>query len=297
MLNIKMKNAVFISLPVLFVLFIAIALLKNRSSHNSLENDSNTKTLAEKERILRFWEIYREATNQRLAGQIKEAAEGYRNALALNSEHEDALYYLGNMCVELGEYQTAEESWQHLAQVNPQSARAHLQLGNLYLNYEQKEFFNLDRAEDQFQQALQINQEETGPTLRLGHVALIRGDLPKAKHYFDAVIATHFKSVEAHFLNGYVAWKTGNAEMATTMFSEAIKFSQADKPVQGVLSEGDTKTGRAHTLPETPKRQTLFQPYFGDLAELEEASAPQQMQIRYRKMEILVEQIRRKTQS
>jgi tetratricopeptide (TPR) repeat protein len=287
-----MKKVLLILASVVLALLVGIAFLKNRSSQDSSEKGAETKTIAEKERILRFWQIYREATDLRLAGKIKEAAEGYRHALALNGEHEDALYYLGNMCVELGEYQTAEESWQRLAQVNPHSARAHLQLGNLYLNYEQKEFFNLDSAEAEFHQALQINQEETGPTLRLGHVALIRGDLPKAKHYFDAVIATNFKSVEAHFLNGYVAWKTGNAETAKAMFREAIKFSQADKPVKGVLSEGDTKSGRAHTLPETPKRQTLFQPYFGDLATLEESSLPQQMRDRYRKLAALLQQMK-----
>jgi tetratricopeptide (TPR) repeat protein len=227
-----------------------------------------------------------------MAGRTREAAEGYRQALTLNGEHEDALHYLGNMCVELGEYQAAEASWRRLAQVNPQSARAHLQLGNLYLNFEQKEFFNLSRAEEEFQRALQINQEETGPTLRLGHVALIRGDLPRAQSYFDAVIATHYKSVEAHFLKGYVAWKTGNTSTAETMFSEAVKFSQADKPVQGVLSEGDTKTGRAHVAPPSSKRQTLFQDRFGDLADLNETSVSQQMRARYEKLEALLKQMR-----
>ncbi|MCI0699010.1 tetratricopeptide repeat protein [candidate division KSB1 bacterium] len=291
-----MKKAVCISLPVLLVLLMAIAFLKNRSSHDGSENDSNTKTLAEKERIKRFWEIYREATDHRMAGKIKEAAESYRHALALNGRHEDALYYLGNISLELGEYQTAEDSWQHLAQINPHSARAHLQLGNLYLSFGQKEFFNLDSAEAEFQKALQINQEETGPVLRLGHIALIRGDLPKAQHYFEAVIATNFKSVEAHFLNGYVARKAGNASKAKKLFSEAIKFSQAEKPVKGVMSEGDTKSGRPHALPETPKRHTLFQPYFGDLAEVDETSAAQQMQVRYQKLEAFLAQIREKAQ-
>ncbi len=291
-----MKKAVFISLPVLFVLLMAIAFLKNRSSHDSSENDANAKTLAEKERIKRFWEIYRAATDHRMAGRIKEAAESYRRALALNGGHEDALYYLGNSCLELGEYQTAEASWQRLAQINSHSARAHLQLGNLYLSFGQKEFFNLDSAEAEFQKALRINQEETGPVLRLGQIALIRGDLPKAQNYFDAVIATNFKSVEAHFLNGYIAWKAGNASKAKKLFSEAIKFSQADKPVQGVLSEGDTKSGHAQVASAPSKHRTLFQDCFDDLAELDEASAPQQMQARYQKLEALLEQIRKKAQ-
>jgi len=287
-----MKKNVYLSLSALLVLLAAITILKLRSSQDNSENSLNAKTPAEKERITRFWEIYREATDQRLVGKTKEAAEGYRNALALNDKHEDALYYLGNLCVELADYKTAEEAWRRLAHVNPHSARAHLQLGDLYLNFEQKEFFSLDKAEEEFQNALKINQEETGPVLRLGHIALIRGDLPKAQHYFDAVIATNFKSVEAHFLNGYISWKTGNPAQAKKMFSAAVKHSAAEKPVQSVLSEGDTKSGRAHTLPETSKRRTLFQPFIGDLAGLEESSLPQQMQARYRKLAALLQQMK-----
>jgi tetratricopeptide (TPR) repeat protein len=286
-----MKKNFLIFFSALLVLVAIIAFLKTRSPQEGSANGADAKTLAEKERIKRFWEIYRDATAHRMAGRTPEAAAGYREALALNGEHEDALYYLGNMCLDLGEYKTAEESWQRLAQINPHSARAHLQLGNLYLNVEQQKFFNLNNAEREFQQALQINQEETGPLLRLGHIALIRGDLPNAQHFFDAVIATNFKSVEAHFLSGYVAWKTGNLSKAKNMFSEAIKHYETEKPVQGVLSEGDTKTGRAHVALE---RQTLFQPYFGDLAGLDETSAAPQMQARYRKLAAFVELIRKK---
>jgi tetratricopeptide (TPR) repeat protein len=286
-----MKKILTIFFSMLFVLLAAIAFLKTRSARERSANGAGGKTLAEKERIKRFWEIYRDATAHRMAGRTPEAAAGYRDALALNGNHEDALYYFGNVCLELGDCQTAEESWQRLAQINPHSARAHLQLGNLYLRFEQKEFFNLDRAEAEFQKAQQINQEETGPMLRLGHIALIRGDLPAAQHDFDAVIATNFKSVEAHFLSGYIAWKTGNAAKASKLFIAAIKFSQADKPAKGVLSEGDTKTGRAHLAPEQAERRTLFQPYFGDLAGLDEAGAPQQMQSRYRKLQAFLERI------
>jgi tetratricopeptide (TPR) repeat protein len=287
-----MNKPFYISLVVLLILLAAITMLKLRSSQDDPEHSLNAKTPAEQERITRFWEIYREATDQRLAGKTKEAAEGYRNALALNDKHEDALYYLGNLCVELGDYKTAEEAWRRLTHINPHSARAHLQLGDLYLNFKQKEFFNLDNAEEEFQNALKINQEETGPVLRLGHIALIRGDLPKAQHYFDAVIATNFKSVEAHFLNGYIAWKTGHTAQARKMFNTAVQHSAAEKPVQGVLSEGDTKSGRAHTLPETAKRRMLFQPFFGDLAGLEKSSLPQQMQDRYRKLAALLQQMK-----
>jgi hypothetical protein len=80
---------------------------------------------------------------------------------------------------------------------------------------------------------------------------------------------------------------------AKKLFSEAIKFSQTDKLVKDALSEGDTKTEHAQTLPETSKRQTLFHPYFGDLAELDEKSVAQQMQARYQKLDAFLEQIRK----
>ncbi|MBI4421528.1 MAG: VCBS repeat-containing protein [Gemmatimonadetes bacterium] len=176
--------------------------------------------------IREFWEIYRAATGHRAAGRIGAARDAYRRALELNPRHEDALYYLGNMALELGGYDEARSAWARLVQVNPRSARAHSRLGDLYGCMDPGAPRDFARAEAEFRRALQLNREETGSLLHLGEIALLRGDLADAISYLDTVMGSHSRSVEAHFLKGYVAWKRGQPERAAALFRTAVALAR-----------------------------------------------------------------------
>jgi tetratricopeptide (TPR) repeat protein len=292
-----MKRVFFTILAGLLVLFIITLAFKFESSNVENEQGDDEKKIVEKEKIQRFWKIYRQAREHRIAGRLKEAAEDYQTALVLNDQHEDALYYLGNVSLELGRFKDAEKAWKRLVEVNPNSARAHFQLGDLYLCLEREEFFNVASAEAEFRQALEINREETGALLRLGQIALIRGNLSEAGRYFDAVTASNYQSVEAHFLKGYIAWKKGNWQKALALLGKAVKYSRPSKPVKGVLGEGDTKSGRPLSLSERTHCRPLFYTHVKDLSGLDESSLSQQMEGRYQKVDAFLEQVRSKVQS
>jgi len=228
---------------------------------------------------------------------MQDAAVAYRRALEYNEKHEDALYYLGNVYLELGEHKAAEKAWRRLLKVNPYSARAHFQLGDLYLSFDDGKYFDIDTAEAEYRRALEINKEETAPTLRLGYVALIRGNLPESQRYFDAVIGSNYKSVEAHFLNGYVAWKRGDPQKALTLYEKAVKYSFPERPGKGVLGEGDTKAGGAFVLPESSKHQTLFDVFIRDLSVMDKTKISQQMDSQYQKLDAFLTQIRANVKS
>lgn len=205
---------------------------------------SDSAAAAQREQVQRFWELYRRATAHRVAGRLEEAVGPYREALALNPAHEDALYYLGNTLFELGWPAEAEGAWRRLAEAAPHSARAHAQLGTLYSCPAYPPFMDLAGAAREFQQALAINQEETGPLVRLGQIALLRGAHEDAWRYLDAVTRSHERSVEAHFLKGYVAWQRGDRAEARRLFSAAVRATQARSEPAGVPGEGDTRSGR-----------------------------------------------------
>ncbi len=287
-----MKRTLIISLVVLIFLFAGITLLKSPSSRSNPEIGVSEKTIPEKEKIRQFWRFYRQATQDRLSGKMEEAAVAYRKALEYNGKHEDALYYLGNVYLELGEHEGAEKAWRRLLRINPYSARAHFQLGDLYLSFEDEQYFNVDAAEAEYRRALEINKEETSPTLRLGYVALIRGNLSESKRYFDAVIGSNYKSVEAHFLKGYIAWKEGNPQRALIAYKDAVKYARPEQPKRGVLGEGDTKGGRSFVLPESSKHQTLFDVFIRDLSLSDGGNFSRQMENRYRKLDAFLTQIR-----
>jgi tetratricopeptide (TPR) repeat protein len=193
--------------------------------------------------VREFWSRYREGTTARVAGRIGEARDAYRKALELNPRHEDVLYYLGNMELELGDFGAAEIAWRRLVDINPGSARTHSRLGDLYACPDSGAPWKLARAQAEYARAAELNREETGPLVRLGEVAVLRGDMATAVRQFDAVIVTHPRSVEAHYLKGYVAWKRGQSAAAAAELQNAVALASAPQPVQQAPSEGDTKQG------------------------------------------------------
>jgi len=199
----------------------------------------------ERERITEFWSRYREATALRIAGKIAEAARGYDRALALNGRHEDGLYYLGSLQLELGNFPEAERAWQRLAAVNPGSARAHSRLGALYLCLDPGAPFSPARAIEQFRRAHEINKEETGPLLHLAEASILGGDPTGAAGYLVAVLGSNASSPPANFYQGYLAWKTGRAEPARAAFARAMQGAALAAPglPTGATQEGDTRKG------------------------------------------------------
>ena len=243
-----------------------------------------------KERIRRFWEVYREATLSKQTGQWEQAAAGYREALAIDPRHEDALYYLGNALFELGRYEEAAAFWRQLAEVNPLSARAHAQLGAVYSCRAPGAPFDLDIAEQECRRALAINQEESGPVLKLGEVLLLKGDLEQARSYFLAASRTNFKSVEAHYLAGYIAWRKGERAGALSALQKAVILSQAERPPAGVPGEGDTKKKAAQPiLSEGAGRKSSFTPYWSALKDWKEGDAsPERTDAEYGRVDRLL---------
>ena len=225
------------------VLYAVVAVLKGRSPTTSGGADSTAVSAADRDRVLRFWETYRRATALRIAGDPREAAAEYTRALTLDPEHHDALYYLGNMEFELGNFPAAERAWQRLIELEPTSARAHSQLGTLYFCIGGDTILQPDSAAAEFRRAAAINPEETGPLLSLGEIALVQGDAQRALDYFDAVLGSNYSSVAAHFYKGYLAWQSGAPEQASELLTAARLHAAPVAPKPDASNEGDTRTG------------------------------------------------------
>jgi tetratricopeptide (TPR) repeat protein len=261
-----------------------VMLLRVRAGRVDVAPDSAAAPAGAKAGIAEFWQVYRLATEHRVAGRIGEALDAYSRALELNLRHEDALYYLGNMHLELGHYQAARTAWERLADVNPGSSRAHSRLGDLHACLELGAPLDLSRAEAEFRRASEINREETGPLLRLGEVALIRGDLSGATQHLDAVIGSNHTSVEGHFLKGYVAWKRGEPDRAAALFAQAAEFARSAQPAPSLPGEGDTKRGLAPMVARTSRCQA-FQALIDALPQAAEASLSAHMTALYQQLD------------
>lgn len=266
----------------ILIAFLFIAYLKDEPAEEKVNSESSLVGTEERENIKQFWSHYRKATALRIDGKWSAAIEEYENALAFNGRHEDALYYLGNMYWEVRKYNRAGETWIKLKDVNPNSARVHFQLGNLYLNTQLPELFNIQKAESEFLRTLEINKEETGPLLALGQISLIKGDHDAAREYFSDVIGSNFKSVEAHFLKGYVAWKRGDRKDALNLFTESVALSAPKKDETEVIGEGDTKSGKSF---ERKNDQDLFYAHILELADIKNKDLGNEMDNKYQKVD------------
>ena len=128
-----MRRSLIVLGAAFLLLFGAVAVWKQNPEQHGPDRHTKQQATDERERVHAFWQRYREATAHRLAGRREAALEAYRQALALDPQHEDALYYLGNVHLERGAHADAARAWKRLAALNPRSSRAHLRLGDLYL--------------------------------------------------------------------------------------------------------------------------------------------------------------------
>ena len=272
----------------LVLLFLGITLLKKQDATEVSGPEITSYSSQGKERIKAFWAHYYLATDHRIAGDWEQAAIAYEKALEINDQHEDALYYLGNMYLELNRSEDAKENWTRLVELNPQSARGHFQLGNLYLS---DPLFNIQLAEKEFNRSMEINKEETGALLRLGQVYLLKGQVEEAQSYFNAVIGSNFKSIEAHILAGYLAWKREDEQKAKEMFRNAWKYAKDDLSPKEVLGEGDTKGGKSF---ERPIARDLFHAFIQPLPKISEERLFQEMNNIYQDLDKYLIEMKRK---
>ncbi len=282
-----MTQRVGVAAAALALAFLAVALMKARSTPS--DERARRVAVTNREAVVEFWELYRKATDHRLAERTGAAIEAYERALALNDAHEDALYYLGNMYRDAGRNADAGDAWTRLADINPQSARAHAELADLHFCFPDDPRFDLARAEVEVRRALEINKEETGPLLRLGQIALVKGEYQDAGAYFDQVIASNYTSIEAHFLKGYIAWKGRQADDALTFFGHAVRLGRPETPAGGVLGEGDTKTGSAPLLAGQPSCWGM-EAVTGDLDRVMGTDLAREMNQLYRRLSTSLEQ-------
>src|SRR5262245_40728580 len=160
--------------------------------------------------------------------------------------------------METGNRSAAGAAWETLVAVKPHSARGHLALGAMLASPDDPASRDLPRAERLFRRAHEINAEETGPMLRLGEVLILTGRLEEAGKWLRSAARTNPKSVEAAFLAGYVQWESGDRVAASDYYRKALGAARADRPVRGVLGEGDRKSPQPrHGAPPPPLKDPM----------------------------------------
>jgi len=191
--------------------------------------------------VSRFWEKERAAMDaMQRSHDAATAAKLFREALAIDPEHEDSRYYLANCVAAQGDFPGAVAQLDVLVRINPQSHRALQRKGELLASAASSRS-DLERARTPLMAALELNPEETGTLVLLGEVALSTGDFGTAERHLTHACQANVRAARAWFLRGYIAWKQSDASRAAAMLKAARAALGADWKPQGAVLEGDVK--------------------------------------------------------
>ena len=205
----------------------------------------------------RLWDLKAGAQRAYHAGRWNEAADAFREMLALDPSNLDALYSLGNALLESAKYAGALDAWQRLATVNPQSARAWLQIGILHTMPAAGAAYDLNEAVAAFRRAHELNREESRSLVLWGEAALAAGDVATAADVVSTAHRMNPQDPAASYLSAYVAWTRGRRERARELL-EAAKGAFAETPSAAASAEGDIRSDRMLEARRRAAHRRLF---------------------------------------
>ena len=244
-----MKRPLIFLAAIVAAIFLIITVLRWRSEETARAPAGPDEA---RQRVRDFWEEFNRAGAFRTQGKFREAADSYVKCLALNPRHEDSLYYLATSLHELGEYDAAVTTLHKLIDVNPESARAHSQLGNTLSALAPGAPLDFNAAREAYRRNIEVNKEQAGPFLRLGALALNEGKFEEAHGHFRVGAASG--APEAAYLIAYTHFLQGHRDKTATPLLKIVEAYEKDKKItaKGVLSEGDI-------LPGPDKRLTALE--------------------------------------
>jgi Tfp pilus assembly protein PilF len=195
--------------------------------------------LTDREQVLEFWNLQRAGMDAvKIEGDLPKAIGLFRQALALDPQHEDSRYYLANCLAAEGDLSEALVELDTMRRLSPGSHRAHKQWGVLRAMTAETEA-DLEAAGRALERALEINQEATGSLLVLGEIALMQEDRALADDRLARATRTNPKAVGGFFLRGYVAWKNGESADAGRYLEAAQAARGPEWKPEGTVAEGD----------------------------------------------------------
>lgn len=195
----------------------------------------------DKARLVQFWSKQHAAMDaMKRERNLTKAASLFREALALNPQHEDSHYYLANCLAALGDIPSAVAELDVLARINPANHRAYQRKGEL-LAASASSRAQLESARGPLKAALGLNPEETGTLLLLGQVALAGGNLSEAAQYFSHACQANPRAANAWYFRGYIAWKQADSNQSSTMLIRAREARGRDWKPPGSALEGDVQ--------------------------------------------------------
>ncbi|HZP18306.1 MAG TPA: tetratricopeptide repeat protein, partial [Terriglobales bacterium] len=197
--------------------------------------------LLDRAALVQFWAKQHAAMDaMKRERNFTRAAELFREALAINPQHEDSHYYLANCLATLGDVTGAIAELDVLARINPQNHRAFQRKGEL-LAASASSRSQLEDARQSLDTALKLNSEETGTLILRGQVSLAEQNFADAERDLAHACQANPRAANAWFLRAYVAWKKHDNRAASAMLNSVRNARGRDWKPAGSALEGDVQ--------------------------------------------------------
>jgi protein O-GlcNAc transferase len=156
-------------------------------------------------------------------GELPQAEALYRQVLALEPTHPDALHLLGLIAYQAGRFDVAVDLMTRAIQQRGDVPHFHSNLGAAL-----KEQGRIQEAVNHFRKALRLNPDFADAHNSLGAVLESLGDISEATAHFVEALRLKPGSPEAHSNLGVVLHKQGDAAGAIAHYEQALQLKTAN---------------------------------------------------------------------
>lgn len=192
------------------------------------------------------------------SNQLAKAEQGYHQILEAQSNHPEALYGLGVLMRQKGEYQTAENLLKNLLQVQPNSIKALFGLGNLYQAQDR-----LSEAIEAYHHVLVLQPDAIAAYNNLGYALQQQGKWEKAIAYYQKALELQPNCLEAEVNLANALHAQGKLSPEKQAHYAAINNDFGSKCKQA----GDLKTAIAYYRQSISMKRDLVEAHYNlDLA-------------------------------
>lgn len=154
------------------------------------------------------------------AGRLPEAEAAYREVLAADPDHIDALHLSGLIAYQTGNYDRAGELISRALSRNPSYAAAHNNLGNVF-----RAQGRLEEALGCFRNALALEPDYVDAHINLGALFRAQDRLEEAGSCFEKAVSLTPDSSKAHFNLGNLRERQGRRDEAIAGYRKALALA------------------------------------------------------------------------
>jgi predicted TPR repeat methyltransferase/cytochrome c-type biogenesis protein CcmH/NrfG len=163
--------------------------------------------------------FFQQALDAHHAGDLKYAKDVYEYILNLQPEHVEAIHALGLLATELQQWDTAVAWIQKALSIQPNSARFHLHLANVF-----KKINQFGSALTHYQAALRLNPDYAEAHNNLAGLFYKQNQLNSARQHYALAIDLKPDYLDAHFNLGLVFLAQQQKNAAVTQFKNLLSL-------------------------------------------------------------------------